>query len=115
MEGETVISGFELIRDSVIFTDKRIISIDRRGMIGKKMRVTSVYMRQVVGVAIETAGAGINDHKIRICYISSLYSRAAAGVKTAELRYEFPKKFDYRPLYKWLQKVALENYEALNQ
>ncbi len=115
MDGENVVTGFELIRDCVIFTDKRIISIDRRGMLGKKLRVTSVYLRQVVGVALETAGAGINDHKLRLCYITSLYSKSAAGIKTAELRYEFPKRFDCTQLYKWLQKVALENYENLNR
>ena len=115
MDGESVVTGFELIRDCVIFTDKRIISIDRRGMLGKKLRVTSVYMAQVVGVALETAGAGINDHKLRICYITSLYSKVPTGAKTAELRYEFPKKYDPSQLYRWLQKVALENYENLNK
>ena len=57
IDGENVITGFELIRDCVIFTDKRIISIDRHGMLGKKLRVTSVYMAQVVGVALETVRA----------------------------------------------------------
>lgn len=113
MDGESVITGFELVRDCVIFTNKRIINIDHCGLTRSKMRVTSVYLGQIIGVALETAGA-MGDHEIRICYIRSINRRMTSGVKTAELRYEFPKRADCKPLYKWLQKVALENYETIN-
>lgn len=114
-DGERVLAGFERLRDCVIFTDKRIINVDRRGVLGKKVRITSVYTSQIVGVAMETAGAGFNDHKLHVCYVATLYKRTAAGVKTAELRYEFPKKFDCKPLYRWLQKLAMDNYELINR
>ncbi|MFB0957689.1 MAG: PH domain-containing protein [Clostridiaceae bacterium] len=36
MEGESIHMGFKLIRDVVIFTDRRIIDIDKQGATGKK-------------------------------------------------------------------------------
>lgn len=36
MDGERISVGFKLIRDAVIFTDRRIISIDKQGTTGQK-------------------------------------------------------------------------------
>ena len=38
MEGETIKTGFKLVRDVVLFTDKRIIDFDKQGATGQKMR-----------------------------------------------------------------------------
>lgn len=115
MEGETAITGFERSRDCIIFTDKRIVNVSHRGMAGKKLRVTSIYLSQIVGVALDAASGHIGNHKLRICYVTSLYRKTAVGIKTAELHYEFPNKFDCCPFYKRLQRIALENYENLNR
>ena len=42
VDGETVFSAFKGIRDWVVFTDKRIISINVQGVTGKKKDFTSL-------------------------------------------------------------------------
>ena len=56
MNGEVIQTGFKLIRDALIFTDKRIIFTDKQGATGSKMRVESINLFSVVDVTMETAG-----------------------------------------------------------
>ena len=115
MNGETIHTGFILIRDIVIFTDKRIIDIDKQGATGKKARVTSIYLDSVIGVTAETAGFGLDDSEITVEFIASAYYRANSGVSIASRKFEFPKKYQIQGLYKWLQEVAYENHLHLNK
>ena len=39
MDGENIVSGFKLIRDALIFTDKRIIFSDKQGATGSNVRI----------------------------------------------------------------------------
>ena len=115
MDGEEIFTGFKLLRDVVIFTDRRIINFDKQGTTGTKMRVSSIYMSSVIGVSAETAGFGMDDSEINIVYMTSPYHKANGGAAVAERTYEFPKKFNIQPLYKWLQETAFENYRMLNK
>ena len=56
MDGETITTGFKLVRDVVIVTDKRIIDFDKQGATGAKMRVDSINLSQIYHVSAETAG-----------------------------------------------------------
>lgn len=115
MDGETIHTGFVLIRDIVIFTDKRIIDIDKQGATGRKARVSSIYLDSIIAVSAETAGFGMDDSEITIDFIVSPYFRASAGVSVASRKFEFPKKYQIQGLYKWLQEVAYENHMTLNK
>ena len=42
MDGESIRTGFKLVRDVLIFTDKRIIFTDKQGATGSKMSVESM-------------------------------------------------------------------------
>ena len=55
-EGESVEIGFRLIRDVFIFTNKRLIVIDKQGLTGKKIEYLSVLYKAVSRFSIETAG-----------------------------------------------------------
>ena len=46
--GEAVLKGYMLVRDAFIFTDKRLILVDRQGLTGKKVEYQSVPYRAVV-------------------------------------------------------------------
>lgn len=72
IDDETINLGFKLVRDVVIFTDKRIISFDKQGTTGQKMRVTSIKLSTVIEVTAETAGFGLDDSEITITYITTL-------------------------------------------
>ncbi len=115
MDGETIQIGFRLIRDVVLFTDKRIVDFDKQGATGQKMRVDSINLSSIIHVSAETSGFGLDDSEINISYISSPYFRANSGVSVSEKKYEFPKKYNIQPLYKQLQEIAYENHENLNK
>ena len=53
MSKEVIQTGFKLIRDALIFTDKRIIFTDKQGATGSKMRVESINLFSVVDVTME--------------------------------------------------------------
>ena len=114
MDGETITTGFKLVRDVVIVTDKRIIDFDKQGATGVKMRVDSINLSQIYHVSAETAGFGADDSEINIRYIISPYFKCSGGVDVAEKKLEFPKKYNVQPLYKYLQEIAYQNHEALN-
>ena len=115
MEGETIHTGFVLIRDIVIFTDKRIIDLDKQGMTGQKVRATSIYLDSIIYVSAETAGFGIDDSELNIEYISSPYFRSNGGVTIASRKFEFPKKYQIQNIYTWLQGVAYANHLHINR
>ena len=114
MDGETITTGFKLVRDVVIITDKRIIDFDKQGATGVKMRVDSINLSSIFHVSAETAGFGADDSEINIHYITSPYFKCSGGVDVAEKKLEFPKKYNVQPLYKYLQEIAYQNHEALN-
>ena len=115
MEGETIHTGFVLIRDVVIFTDRRIIDLDNQGMTGQKARVNSIYLDSIISVTAETAGFGLDDSELTIVYVSSPYYRATAGVTLGSRKFEFPKKYQIQSLYKWLQEMAYANHIHINR
>lgn len=113
MDDEQIIVGFKLIRDSLIFTDKRIIFTDKQGATGTKMRIKSINLHSVVDVTMETAGFGFDDSELTFTYIQTAHMKAHE-VKYVSHKLEFPKKFNVQPLYKLLQELAYENCMKLN-
>jgi len=71
MEDEEIEIGFKLIRDALIFTDKRIIMTDQQGATGMKMTVESINLYSIVNVKMETSGFGFDDSQLTFTYISS--------------------------------------------
>jgi hypothetical protein len=69
-DGERVEKAFKLIRDLIVFTNKRLILIDKQGMTGKKVEYHSVPYRSITHYSVETAGTFDMDAELKI-YISS--------------------------------------------
>ena len=113
MTGETIQTGFKLIRDAMVITDKRILSFDKQGATGQKMRVESINLSSIYHVTAETAGFGLDDSEIEIDYIVTPYLKAH-NVQTARKKYEFPKKYNIQGLYNMLQELAYDNVARLN-
>lgn len=55
IDGEGIISTYRGIRDYVIFTNKRIISVNVQGMTGKKKDFTSLPYAKISAFSVETA------------------------------------------------------------
>lgn len=54
--GEQVEKAYQLFRDSMIFTNRRLILIDRQGLTGSKVEYHSYPYRSITHFSIETAG-----------------------------------------------------------
>lgn len=113
MNGESITMGFKLVRDSLIFTDKRIILTDKQGATGTKMSVQSINLFSVIDVQMETSGFGFDDSELTFTYISSPDLKGHQ-VSYASKKLEFPKKYNVETLYKVLQELAYENCSRIN-
>ena len=67
--GENLVRGFKIIRDLFIFTDKRLILIDKQGITGKKAEYHSIPYKSISHFSVETAGNFDMDAEMKI-YIS---------------------------------------------
>ena len=56
LDNETVIGVYKTIRDQVIFTDKRIMTVDVKGITGKKQEIFSLPYAKVQYFGIQTVG-----------------------------------------------------------
>lgn len=114
MDGESIQTGFRLVRDVVLFTNVRIVDFDKQGATGQKMRVDSINLSSIIHVSAETSGFGLDDSEINVSYISSPFFKASSGVEVSSKKFEFPKQYNIQPLYKQLQEIAFSNHEKLN-
>ena len=53
---ERIEKAYRLVRDLFIFTDKRLILVDKQGMTGKKTEYHSIPYRSITHFSIETTG-----------------------------------------------------------
>lgn len=112
-EGEEIEFGYKLLRDSIIFTDNRIIFVDRQGASGKKTSFKSIYLSHIVDVEMETAGAGFDDSEITVTYLGNVKRKAHTEQLFAR-KFEFPKTTDIVPLYRFLGSLAMKNRDEIN-
>lgn len=69
-EGEEIELGFRLIRDTFVFTSKRLILIDKQGLTGSKTEYKSISYKSISRFSVETAGTFELDAELKI-WISS--------------------------------------------
>lgn len=69
-EGEEIELGFKLIRDTFIFTTKRLILIDKQGLTGSKTEYKSIVYKSISRFSVETAGTFDLEAELKI-WISS--------------------------------------------
>lgn len=79
--GETVDLAYKLIRDTLIFTNKRLLIVDKQGMTGKKTEYLSIPYKSIVRFSVETAGHFDMDSELKI-YLSG---------ESVPLQYQFSK------------------------
>ncbi|QIN77884.1 PH domain-containing protein [Rubrobacter marinus] len=64
--GERVEKAYQLIRDLFVFTNKRLILVDRQGLTGKKVEYHSLPYKNVTHLSVETAGHLDLDAELKI-------------------------------------------------
>ncbi|HLR92875.1 MAG TPA: PH domain-containing protein [Atopostipes sp.] len=112
-ENEEIQSGYKLIRDAIVFTNLRIIFVDRQGATGKKTSFKSIYLSHIVDVEMETAGAGLDDSEITVTYMKNTL-RTSRNEMLDTIKFEFPKQADITPLYKMLGNLVIKNRSEIN-
>ena len=68
IEGESIIAAFKGTRDSLVFTNKRIIAINVQGFTGKKTDYTSMPYSKVQCYSIETSGVFDRDCELELWF-----------------------------------------------
>jgi hypothetical protein len=87
VQGEQLVSAFKGVRDSVVFTDKRVIAVNVQGITGKKRDYTSLPYSKVQAFSVETAGTLDLDAELDLWF---------SGL--GKVRFEFKGKSDIRTL-----------------
>ncbi len=113
ISGEEIKDGYVLIRDAIIFTNIRIIFVDKQGATGKKTAIKSIFLANIVNVEMETAGFGLDDSEITITYLENIYLKSHRE-HLIHHKFEFPKQTDILPLYTYLFELAYQNRLAIN-
>ncbi|WHY76685.1 PH domain-containing protein [Neobacillus sp. WH10] len=63
---EQIDKAYKLIRDMFIFTNKRLILVDKQGITGKKVEYHSIPYKNITHFSIETAGNFDLDAELKI-------------------------------------------------
>ena len=66
VEGEQIERAFRLIRDLFVFTNKRLVLVDKQGATGKKVEYHSIPYKSITHFAVETAGHFELDSELKI-------------------------------------------------
>lgn len=68
IDDEKVLSSYKSFRDGVIFTDRRIITVNVQGITGSKKDYTSLPYKSIVAYSVETAGTFDLDAELDIWF-----------------------------------------------
>jgi hypothetical protein len=64
--GEQVLGAWRLVRDSFVFTSKRLVLVDRQGVTGRKVSYVSIPYRDISRFSVETAGTFDMESELKI-------------------------------------------------
>ncbi len=97
VDNETLEVGFIVLRDTFLFTNKRLILVDIQGLTGKKTEYLSVPYSKITKFSIETAGTFDLDAELKIW----------VGSDALPLQKKFNKKVNIYDLQKVLANHVL--------
>lgn len=83
VQGEEVVAAFTSVRDSMVFTNKRVICCNVQGLTGKKKDYTSLPYSKIQAFSVESAGTFDLDCEIDL-WLSSV----------GKVRFEIAGAFD---------------------
>lgn len=82
--GERIEKAYLLIRDLFVFTNKRLLLVDKQGLAGNKVEYHSLPYRSITHFSVETAGNFDLDAELKIWILGS----------PAPIQKQFNKKLD---------------------
>ncbi len=93
---ERIIGTYKGIRDYVVFTDRRFISVNVQGITGKKQDFTSMPYKKVSVFSVETSGTFDLDSELEMYF---------SGV--GKVKFEFTGKSDIIEIGKLISQYVL--------
>lgn len=66
INGESFVQGYMLIRDMFVFTNKRLILVDKQGLSGSKMEILSIPYKEISKFSTENGGTFDLDSELKI-------------------------------------------------
>jgi hypothetical protein len=66
IEGERVEHAYKLVRDMIVFTNLRLLLVDKQGMTGKKVELHSIPFGKITHFSVETAGTLDLDSELKV-------------------------------------------------
>ena len=66
LPGEVVEHAYQLIRDYFVFTNKRLVLVDKQGMTGSKVEYRSIPYKSITQFSVETSGTFDLDAELKI-------------------------------------------------
>jgi hypothetical protein len=64
--GEQIYAAFEFVRDVILFTNARLVLVDKQGVTGKKVEYHSIPYRNVSHFSVETVGHFDGDAELKV-------------------------------------------------
>lgn len=100
VDSERVEIAFQIVRDQIIFTNIRLLTIDKQGVSGRKVDYRSIPYDKIVQFSKESAGVMDLDAELKI-WVASM---------SEPLKFEFSKNAPINDVYALLsEKVLLKN------
>ncbi len=96
-DGEQLVAGFRLVRDTIVFTTHRLILVNVQGMTGRKTEFLTVPYTSITRFAKESAGVFDLDAELKIW---------VRGESTPVVL-EFKKDNDVNAVYRLLSQAVL--------
>ena len=98
VEGEQLVSAYRILRDLIVFTNKRLILVDKQGVTGSKADYQTIPYGRIVRFSKESAGIMDLDAELKIWIVGQPQPIA----KT------FGKNDNVNEVYQLLSKAVLE-------
>jgi hypothetical protein len=96
IDDEHVFAAFKSVRDQVIFTNRRLIAINVKGVTGKSKDFTSLPYSKIQAFSVETAGLLDFDSEMILWF---------AGL--GQVTFQFKSRFDIKGFNKVIGKYVL--------
>tara|TARA_B100000902_G_C26551465_1_gene547389 strand:+ start:44 stop:421 length:378 start_codon:yes stop_codon:yes gene_type:complete len=95
LDGEEIFNAFRGVRDYVLFTDKRIISVNVQGVTGTKKDFTTLPYSHIQSFSVETAGVLDLDSELTLYF------------SFGTVKFEFKSSFDIKSFSKFIGNYIL--------
>ncbi|ALO41918.1 PH domain-containing protein [Pseudoalteromonas phenolica] len=97
IEGEVIEKAYQVIRDMFVFTNRRLILVDKQGVTGSKMEILTIPYNKITKFSKESAGHFDMDAELKLWI----------GSETEPLVKEFKAGDNINEVYRIISKYTL--------